>query len=128
MALLHIMGYGDTILGWRDAPMIVSVTVLDADLFSSRWPLAFGAAGGGVPTCGIARAASAGIACCSAILGPCTLACSVNLGLSGSEYAYIKANELDLQGSALSGWVPAVFQGKRQPAADLAGPTRILAN
>ena len=75
MALSQIMGQVDTILGWRDAPMIVSVTVLDADLFSSRWPLAFGAAGGGVPTCGIARAASAGIACCSAILAPCILAC-----------------------------------------------------
>lgn len=126
MALLHIMGYEDTLLGWRDAPMIVSVTVLDADLFSSRWPLAFGAAGGGVPTCGIARAASAGIACCSAILGPCTVACSVNLGLSGSEYTYTGANELDLQGSALSGWVPAVFQGKRQPSSGSHWPSKDL--
>ena len=104
--------------------MIVSVTVLDADLFSSRWPLAFGAAGGGVPTCGIARAASAGIACCSAILGPCILACSVNLGLSESDYNYTGAKELDLQGSALSGWVPAVFQSPRQPSSGSCWPNK----
>ena len=47
---------------------MVSVTVLDADLFSSRCPLGLGAAGGGVPSCGIALATGAGIACCSAIL------------------------------------------------------------
>ena len=66
--LALVVGWGDTILGWRDAPIIVSVTVLDADLFSSRCPLGLGAAGGGVPSCGIALATGAGIACCSAIL------------------------------------------------------------
>ena len=64
----QIMGRRGAILGWLNAPIIVSVTVLDADLFSSRCPPGFAGAGDGVPSRGIALATGAGIACCSAMV------------------------------------------------------------